>query len=86
MRVSVCAVYVHVCVCVRVVCACMCRYMCVCISMCVFVNCVWILSSKNDIFKERNSSVWDDTYHSAGNQRYVSRVEVMLVELIEHLI
>ena len=33
-----------------------------------------------------NSSMWDDTYHSAGNQRYMSRVEVMRVELIEHLI
>ena len=43
-------VYMYVYVCV-----------CVCISMCVFVNCVVILSSKNDVFMERNSSVWDGT-------------------------
>ena len=36
---------------------------------------------KYDVFKERNSSVWDDTYHSAGKQRYGSRVEVMPVEM-----
>ena len=36
---------------------------------------------KYDVFMERNSSVWDDTYHSAGKQRYGSRVEVMPVEM-----
>ena len=38
--------------------------MCVCVCVCVCVC---------------NSSMWDDTYHSAGKQRYVSRVEVMRV-------
>ena len=40
------------------------------VYQCVFVNCVWFLSSKNDVFTKRNPSVWDETYHSAGKQRY----------------
>ena len=32
---------------------------------------------------ERNSSVCDDTYHSAGKQRYDSRVEVRLVATLK---
>ena len=58
----------------------MCVCLCVCVSMCLFVNCVWFLSSKNDVFMKRNPSVWDETYHTAGKQRYGSRVEVMSVE------
>ena len=33
------------------------------------------------IYMERKSSVWDDTFHSAGKRRYGSRVEVMRVEI-----
>ena len=79
-----------VCECVCALCMCMCvrvcvcaraRVVCACMCTCVFVNCVWILSSKHEVFMERNSSVWDDAYHSAGKQRYGSRVEVRLVEI-----
>ena len=65
-----------VCLCVYV-CVCVCVCLCMCVSMCVFVNCVWFLTSKNDVFMKRNPSVWDETYHGAGKQRYGSRVEVM---------
>ena len=55
-----------VCACVRahVVCACMCTCVYACLYPCVFVNRVWILSSKNNVIMERNSSVWDDTYQN----------------------
>ena len=69
--VSVCAVHVNVCVC-------MCVCMCVCVYACAY-PCVCL--SKNYVFMERSSSVRDDTYHSAGKQRYGSRVEVMRVEI-----
>ena len=64
------------------VCVCMCVCVCVCVCKHVLIHvCVCKLSRKNDVFMERNSSVRDDTYHSAGKQRYGSRVEVMRVEI-----